>query len=297
MRSTYARCVWEIIHPFFVLELKSTMALPSPTGPGEKPKWPVTNVELQISDGILKAIFHHHLHQQNSLQLQRRHPNNLLNKKLPQLTADSTIVCSSSCNAWPTFKQFASNFEYETATSSLPQCSRRSRMDRATTLSKARILCVGQLVESRHLSSVEQSRSIGFTHATCDYNAVTNKSKLRDYTSVASPRHDASLNRSELPEHCGTSGLAQNTLRSWSNTVQDQIMGAAAQVHHQLMEMVSTIQQQQSPHPWAHEWADQTVQPPPAPLRPVQRTAQPQPQRLFNFKVNQHLLPRYVVHL
>ena len=33
------------------------------------------NIELRIFDGILKAIFHHHLHQQNNLQFQWRHHN------------------------------------------------------------------------------------------------------------------------------------------------------------------------------------------------------------------------------
>ena len=59
----------------------------------------------------------------------------------------------------------------------------------------------------------------------------------------------------------------QNTLRSWSNTVQDQIMGKAAEV-----QMVWTMQQQENPHPWAQAWAERPVQPPP---RPVQPTVQP----------------------
>ena len=69
-----------------------------------------------------------------------------------------------------------------------------------------------------------------------------------------------------------------NTLRSWTNMVQDQIQGEAAQVHHQLVQMMLTIHQQQSPHPWSQEWTETPVWPPTATLpRPVQPTPQPVP--------------------
>ena len=41
---------------------------------------------------------------------------------------ETTIMRSSSCNAWPTSKQFASNFEYAITANSLPHCSRRPRI-------------------------------------------------------------------------------------------------------------------------------------------------------------------------
>ena len=50
----------------------------------------------------------------------------------------------------------------------------------------------------------------------------------------------------------------QNTLRSWSNMVQDQIMGEAAQAHLQLMQMVWTMQRLSNPQPWAQGWADRS---------------------------------------
>ena len=64
-----------------------------------------------------------------------------------------------------------------------------------------------------------------------------------------------------------------NTLRSWSNTVQDQIAGEAQQVHLQLMQMIQTMQHRNNPQPWAQAWAERSVQPPP---RPAQQTSQPQ---------------------
>ena len=67
---------------------------------------------------------------------------------------------------------------------------------------------------------------------------------------------------------------SRTPLRSWLNTIQDQIMGEAQQAHRQLMKMIWTMQEQSNPQPWAQAWAERPVQPPP---RPVQPTAQPQP--------------------
>ena len=64
----------------------------------------------------------------------------------------------------------------------------------------------------------------------------------------------------------------QNTLRSWSNMVQDQIMGETAQVQLQFMQMICTMQRSSDRQPWAHGWAAAPSQLPP---RPAQPTAQP----------------------
>ena len=74
----------------------------------------------------------------------------------------------------------------------------------------------------------------------------------------------------------------QNCVRSWSNMIQDQIMGEADQVHNQMARMILTMQQQQqqqSTNPWTRGYAEPQMQsnqgaPPP---RPVQPTAQPAP--------------------
>ena len=42
-----------------------------------------------------------------------------------------------------------------------------------------------------------------------------------------------------------------NTLRCWSNSIQDQLKGEAAQVHLQLMRMVQELQRESDPQPWA----------------------------------------------
>ena len=63
-----------------------------------------------------------------------------------------------------------------------------------------------------------------------------------------------------------------STLRSWSNSIQDQIIGEAHQVHLHLMRIIQEIQRQSAPEPWAHGWSSGPSQLPP---RPVQPTAQP----------------------
>ena len=70
-RSTHAHCAWALIHLSFALELKSTIALPSPTGPGEKPRSQLMRIEPQIFDGILMAILQHHRLQSNHLKLSK----------------------------------------------------------------------------------------------------------------------------------------------------------------------------------------------------------------------------------
>ena len=158
------------------------MELLGPTGLVEKPDWQTMSVDVQTFFGILKATVHHHLHQQNNHQ-----PNGDSRRCSARSRSriDSTLVCSSSCNAWPTSKCYASSFEYATTASSLPQCSRRPRVDRTATRSKPRKRCVRQLVENRHSNNVEESRSNGFTHAICDDNAVAHESKLCDNSTVA----------------------------------------------------------------------------------------------------------------
>ena len=64
--------------------------------------------------------------------------------------------------------------------------------------------------------------------------------------------------------------IEMNTLRSWSNSIQDQITREAHQVHLQLMRMTQEIQRHSEP--WAHGWMSGPPQPTP---RPVQPTAQP----------------------
>ena len=102
-------------------------------------------------------------------------------------------------------------------------------------------------------------------------NSSTQLRTDRTFENIAA--HQAYLERLQLE---------QNTLRSWSNMIQDPRMGEADQVHNQKVRMVLAMQQQQqqqqSVHPWTQEWADRPVQPPTAHLaQPVQPTVQPLP--------------------
>ena len=56
-----------------------------------------------------------------------------------------------------------------------------------------------------------------------------------------------------------------NTLKSWSNSAQDQILGGAHQdqVHLQMMRMIQDIQCQSAPEPWAPGWSSGPSQLPP----------------------------------
>ena len=61
--------------------------------------------------------------------------------------------------------------------------------------------------------------------------------------------------------------LETNALRSWSNGIQDQIMGEAQQVHLQFMRMIRDLKRQDDPHPWPEGWRAASSQPPPPPAQ------------------------------
>ena len=161
--------------------------------------------------------------------------------------SDSTLVCSNSCNAWPTSKHFVSNFEYETTASSLPQCSRRPRW-----------------TEQRHFPVPGHYVSGNLWNLdipTVSTNPGPMGSFMRHVTTMLSPTNPSYVTTRQWPVPSITQlrtdptfeniaahqayleklQFKQNTLRSWSHMVQDQIMGEAAQIHHQLVQMVLTM--------------------------------------------------------
>ena len=70
--------------------------------------------------------------------------------------------------------------------------------------------------------------------------------------------------------------FGMNTLRSWSNSIHDQIMGEAQQVHLQWMRVVQKFQRQSVPNAWGQGWPSASNPPPPRPAQaPVQSSSLP----------------------
>ena len=175
--------------------------------------------------------------------------------------------------------------KYATTASSLPQCSRRASIDRNSTLSFSRPLYVPGNLWNLNLPTVSAVPGPmgSFTRHVTTMYSPNNPSYVttakRPVHHIMELRADPSLeNIAAHQAYLEKLQFEQNTLRLWSNMIQDQIMGEAHQVPDQIVKMALTMQQQQSAHPWAQEWAGRPAQPPTAPLpRPVQPTAQPLP--------------------
>ena len=232
------------------------MELPCPTGPGARPRSPSMRFELLIFDGFQLATLHHHFLQQNNLKLRWRQLISLFRRnRLPKIQH----------HRGQQQLQFVAHLQAVHV--QLRTCDHK----------QLALLCVRQLVEPRYSNSSSHG---GFVPQTCDDDAVAAQSKLCVHTSVASDSYPTFSNRSNPLEYCITSSLLGETVARAEHSKVMVEYGAGskmeepAQAHQQLMQMVSTMQQQENPHPWACAWAEaeHAAQLPP---RPVQPAAQP----------------------
>ena len=165
-------------------------------------------------------------------------------------------VQGGSHDVWPTSNNASVRLQ---AIISLSNSSRRSRMDRSSSrssnMAEARIPCLSEPLESRFPVQSIQTWSNGFP-ASCDVHAVPEHSKLYGYSnpcsSRCSRRGEANLeNIAAHQRYLEKLQFEMNTLRSWSNIIQDQIMGEARRVHLQMMRMIHELQRESDPQPWA----------------------------------------------
>ena len=97
--------------------------------------------------------------------------------------------------------------------------------------------------------------------------------KLRNVLSIRSVSSEQSTHLKNIVAHQSyleTLQFEQNSVRLWSNMMQNQIMGETDQIHQQLSKMVSTTQQQQNNNLWTRTYTEQQMPqtqaaPPPRP--------------------------------
>ena len=100
--------------------------------------------------------------------------------------------------------------------------------------------------------------------------------RIRPVPDIRDLRREANLeNVAARQRYLEKLQFEMNSLRSWSNTTQDQIMGEAQQVHLQMMRMIRELQRESDPQPWAPGWASASSLRPSLHLDQCNHAAQP----------------------
>ena len=175
-------------------------------------------IELQISDGVQMATFHHYHLLSNHLKMQQLHHLQKMQHHFAQQQLqfmDHLQPARVQCRMFDNLREHALLFMRS-----------KNELKNRNKKKKKKWHTQGQAFMSQETCGTLTSKALENTAARQAY-----LEKLQ---------------------------FEQNTLRSWSNMVQDQIMGEAAQAS--------------VPQPWAHGWA---AGPSNLPPRPPQPTAQP----------------------